>query len=279
MSEVETRSQEHTIDDAVDHLLILSDLHAHLPPLAAFEQVRKGLNGGTSRVLFNGDLFYGGPKPLETAQWIFENAGELATVGNHDESMLLNDVGDGNGNAYTEAGAYMRLSDELREYFRQRPHRLVVKWRGKRIVLMHGHRTMNGEMKSFMSTPTEQFAAFADPAADLFVAGHTHNPFVRDRDDGIFANSGSMSLQILGVRLTNRMHVQSGEAEIEPDVHPSFLDVTEAEGNLNVKIVRFDYDREAALRDLVEAGHSNVPGIRRIFETGIIAAGEGWADS
>ncbi len=271
MSEINIRSEEHTIDDAVDHLLILSDLHAHLPPLAAFERVREGLSG-TCRILFNGDLFYGGPKPLETAQWVFENAGELATIGNHDEGMLLD--GDGDCNAYTEAGAYMRLSDELREYFRRRPHRLVVKWHGKRIVLMHGHRTMTGEMRSFMSTPTEQFTGFADPTADLFATGHTHDPFVRDCGDGIFANSGSMSLQILGVRFANRMHVQSGEAEIKFDIRPSFLDVTEAEGNLKVEIVRFDYDREAALRNLTEAGHPDVPGIRRLFETGIIAAGE-----
>ena len=66
----------------------------------------------------------------------------------------------------------------------------------------------------------------------------------------------------------------SGEAEIRFDVRPSFLDVTETDGNLNVEIVRFDYDREAALRDLAEAGHPDVPAIRRLFETGIIAAGE-----
>jgi len=269
---MEIRTDEHTIDDAVEHLLILSDLHAHLPPLAVFDAYRDDLDA-PSRVLFNGDLFYGGARPVEAARWVRRNAGELVTIGNHDEGMLLTRGDD--TKPYTEPGARKRLGEDLLAFFRNRPHRLLIHWRGQRIVLMHGHRDRDANPSPFTATPDEQIETFGEPEADLFTMGHTHYPFVREIGGGLFANSGSMSLTILGVRFPDRVHAQSGEAHAsaDGDVRCSFLDVTESQRTLHVKIVRFEYDREATIRDLIEAGYPDVTGFRRLLATGMLDAG------
>jgi predicted phosphodiesterase len=263
------RSQAHQLDDAIDRLLIVSDIHAHLPPLRAFDRLRAKLRG-RSQVVFNGDLFFGGGRPAEAAEWVIENAGALGTIGNHDEGMLLG--GERDDPAYTEAGAYRRLTAAQRDHFARLPHRLELTWRGRRIVLMHGHRTPDGQFGSWMATPERQIGDFLDPTADLCCTGHTHFPFRRREGSTLFANSGSMSLTILAVREAEGLHVQSGEDAVPPDAdaRPSFLSVTEGEAGLQVDVVRFEYDREAALADLEAAGFPDVEPIRRWMADGIL---------
>jgi protein phosphatase len=265
------RSQALQLDDAVDRLLIVSDLHAHLPPLEAFHRLRAAM-GGRPQVLFNGDLFFGGGRPADTAAWVIQNAGPFATIGNHDEGMLLG--GERDDPPYTEAGAYRRLTAQQRDYFAGLPHRLEVGWRGRRIVLMHGHRTPEGRFGSWTATPERQVADFLDPSADLCCVGHTHFPFLRREGDAQFANSGSMSLTILAVQEAGGLHVQSGEPGLPKgaDCRPSFLSVTEGRKGLTVKIVRFEYDREAALADLAAAGFPDIQPIRRWMGNGILGA-------
>jgi len=263
------RTQAYRLDDAIDRLLIVSDIHAHIPPLKAFDKLRKKLRG-RSQVLFNGDLFFGGGRPAEAAAWVIANAGPYGTLGNHDEGMLLG--GERDDPPYTEAGAYRRLTAEQRDYFAALPHRLELTWRDRRIVLMHGHRTPDGQFGSWMATPERQIGDFLDPTADLCCTGHTHFPFHRRMGGAQYANSGSMSLTILAVRQPEGLHVQSGEAELAPDadVRPSFLSVSECEAGLQVDVVRFEYDREAALADLRAAGFPDVEPIRRWMADGIL---------
>jgi predicted phosphodiesterase len=264
------KTATHQLPDSVDRLLIVGDIHSYLQPLQVFDALRARMAERTE-VLFNGDLFQGGAKPVETAQWVLSNVGDLATVGNHDEAMLRG-TGGSVQPPFTEAGAYQRLSKNQREYFRNRPHRLVLTWRGKNIVLMHGHIRMDGHPGSWMAPPEEQIARFSEPAVDLFVTSHTHCAFVREVVNGYFANTGSVSATLLGVEEKSGLHVQSGKDTIGPDDdrRSSFLSVSESEGSLRVDIERFEYDREAALKDLEDAGHPEIDLIRRWLTEGIL---------
>ncbi|MBI2438058.1 MAG: metallophosphoesterase family protein [Lentisphaerae bacterium] len=278
------RTVTRQLDDAFDRLIIVSDLHAHLPPLKAFEERCSQLKG-RSQVLFNGDLFLGGPHPAETARWVMAAAGELATLGNHDEGMLqgaqglpacpspARELGQGNHPPYTEEGAFLRLSEEQRDYFRALPRRLILRWRGKKIVLCHGHADpATGEEVSWRSPPDEQIARFLDPSADLCATGHTHYAFVRQVKRITYANSGSLSLPILAALDKTGLHPQSGKKELGADDDPrsSFLEVTESGGKLNVAILRFDYDRAQVWRELEALGHPQANVIRRWLKDGIL---------
>jgi len=264
------RTATHDLGDSIGRLLIVSDIHSYAQPLEVFDHLRSEMDG-SDRVIFNGDMFHGGAQPAETTEWLIENAGDLATIGNHDEAMLSG-AGEGNHPSFTEAGAYQRLTPDQISYFQNRPHRLELSWRNKRIILMHGHRTTKGESGSWKASPDEQIANFAEPDADLFVTSHTHYAFVRDLLNGIYANSGSMSATILGVKSEDGLHIQSGKEEIsaEDDLRNSFLSVTESAGQLSVEIARFDYDRESAIAALEAEEHPQLDAYRHWLTTGII---------
>lgn len=257
------------LDDTIDRLLIVSDIHAHLQPLEAFDALRAAMPG-TSQVIFNGDLVYGGPRPVECTQWIMQNAGPLATLGNHDQNMLEGDEGE--DVPYTEAGAWRRLTDEQRRYFAGRPHRLELRWRNKRIVLMHGHIAPDGAHGSWRASPDEQVKSFTHPNADLCVTSHTHYAFLRNNPNRIFANTGAMSVPILAVRDEAGLHPQNGCASMDPsdEARPSFLAVTSPEDRLEVYIVHFDFDRQSFLDDLERAGHASVDFYRQWLTDGIL---------
>jgi predicted phosphodiesterase len=263
------RAVAHALDDAVEHLLVVSDIHAHLAPLEAFDRLRAGY-GPHTQVAFNGDLFFGGPRPREAAEWLIRTVGELATIGNHDRPPP-EDAGPTDP-PYTERGAYQRLTAPQREYFYSRPHRVVLSWRGKQIVLTHGHLTMDRRPASWMALPAQQISDFLEDGADLCTIGHTHYPFQRKCGKTIFANSGSMSATILGVRQNGGLYVQNGDAQLAPDADPrtSFLHVTVSGGRLRAEIVRFEFDQEAALADLKQAGYQQLDVIRRWMQTGIL---------
>ena len=247
------QSALHQLDNTIDRLLIVSDIHGYVRPLEVFDALHAAM-GGRSQIVFNGDMCTAGLWPAEAMQWTRRNAGELAVLGNHDEEILQGapiEGAEGGHLHFTEAGAYQPFSDEARDYFRRLPDRLVLSWRSKRIVLMHGHINADGKAVSWRASPEEQSAHFVESDADLCVMSHTHYAYVRQHGGTICANSGSMSLPFIGVQDEQGLHLHSGKAEISPDddFRCSFLVVTAPDGELQVEIVRLDYDRQAELQD------------------------------
>src|SRR5687768_8220689 len=233
------RTHTHQLDDAIDRLIVVSDIHAHLQPAVALDEMRQRI-GERHQIVFNGDLCFGGVRPAEVVQWVRAVAGPLATLGNHDEAMLTKTEADA-APPYTEAGAYQRLSGDERRYCRELPHRLILEWRTKRIVLMHGHVTPDGKPASWQATPEEQASLFDDESADLCLMGHTHYPYTLRRGHRQFANSGSMAAIILATVDGVAFRPQSGRPTLEPDAdcRPSCLLVTHDPNDLVVEIARF----------------------------------------
>lgn len=116
--------------------------------------------------------------------------------------------------------------------------------------MIHGDFTPAGEEFSYVSTPQEGVAAFAEPALDATVYGHTHFPFVHRGVDFVVANPGSTSMTILRlISEDGTEHWQSGDSHspANDDARASYLCITEKAGTLEFEIVRFDYDRQRAV--------------------------------
>lgn len=263
------QTHAHDLEETIDRLVVVSDVHAHGPAIDAFEAFRRTFDG-RSRLICNGDVFGGGARPVQAASWVMEHGRELATLGNHDESML--EGGDEEAPPFTEAGAWSRLTPQQRDYFQGLPRRLILSWRQKSIVLMHGHVTAAGESSSWRLSPDEQIANFTESGADLVVLSHTHYPYVRTRDGVTYANTGSLSSIILGVEDGGRFYAQGGgqDRTAGEDLRSSLLSVTESSGDLQVEILRFEYDRAAALRDLERAGATDMEFRRRWIAEGLV---------
>ena len=245
-------SARYQLDDSIDRLLIVSDIHGFVRPLEVFDALHAAM-AGRSQVVFNGDMCNPGLWPAEAMQWVRCNAGELAVLGNHDGDLLQGFTAGSEGDHlhFTEACAGHCFRDDAHDYLRKLRHRLVLSWRSKRIVLMHGHINTDGKAGSWRASPEEQCEYCVEADADLCIMSHTHYAYVRQHAGAICANTGSMSLPFIGVQDEHGLCLHSGKAEMGPDddVRSSFLMVTAPDGELQVEIVRFDYDRQAELQD------------------------------
>ncbi len=237
------------VDDDCEHLAVVSDLHATAECLPPLDAALSGLPGNT-RVVVNGDLFNWGVSPAETVEWVRARAGDFTVRGNHDEWVFQEDL-EGDFPPDTERGAYRSLSVDQVAFLRALPRSLEITWRGRTIRLMHGHHTPDGRPGDWRWPPDRIVAEFGDASVDLTVSSHTHYAFVDKRDGVLYANSGSAAFENVRLRMVDgSLHYPSGDPDSPENAgrRGAFLSVSEQSGQLGVEVVRFEYDRDAALR-------------------------------
>jgi predicted phosphodiesterase len=256
----------------VDSLLIVSDLHSFIEPLQALD-VAFASRSGSARVVVAGDTISGGANPAEVMEWVRKNAGEFAIVGNHDEAARRG--GEGEHPPYSETGGYLRLDSGLAEYYQSLPHVLELAWKGQLIRVLHGHRTRAGEDVSWMAKPSEMLVRFGDPAVTLTVTAHTHFPFVAEQNGARVANCGSVCGLLLGREHEDGTVSSWGDEatfEAPARIYSTYLSLTVEQGELQVTIERFDYDRAAALDRLRAIDDPYIETRVRWLETGVVRA-------
>ena len=233
----EIKTQIIHLDNSIDRLAVVSDLHACREPLIPFEECLAALPG-RSQVFINGDLFEGGIDPVETVEWVRKNAQGFTVRGNHDAGVLREDL-DGNFPSDTERGAYPKLNADHIRFLRELPEFLLIQWRSKTIRMMHGHRTPSGQKGHWLWVPGQAMKVFGNASVDLTLVAHTHFPFVMKRNGCFLANSGSLSNPIVMVRMRDHSILyKSGDAEspANNDFRSSGFSVTEKNGALEVEI-------------------------------------------
>ena len=265
---METRRIE--VSETVDTLLVMSDLHSFFEPLEVLDEIIDSWPG-SAQVVVAGDILSGGASPVETMEWARTRAGEFAVAGNHDEISLRG--GEGEHPPYSEAGGFLRLDQRQAGYLQSLPFILDLSWKAKRIRVTHGHRRFTGERVSWMAKPSELVSWFGDPAVALTIVGHTHHPFVAERDGGRVANCGSTAGLLLGVQHPDGSISSWGDEavfEAPAQIYSTFLAITIDGGELQVAIERFDYDRAKALARLREAKDPYLEDRIRWLETGLV---------
>ena len=258
------------VDTDVDSLRVVSDLHSFIEPLRALD-VELASRPGSAQVVVAGDIISGGANPAEVVEWVRGNAGDFAVLGNHDQTALLG--GEGEHPPYGEAGGYLRLDRGQAEYYQSLPHVLELAWKGQVIRVMHAHRTLSGRNVSWMAKPSELLAWFADPAVTLTITAHTHYPFVAEQNGCRVANCGSACGLLLGLEHEDGSISPWGDEpafEAPPQIYSTFLSLTVEQGELQVAIERFDYDRAAAIDRLRVANDPYVESRKRWLETGVV---------
>ena len=259
------RTQSVQVNDQVERLVLVSDLHGFIEPLKVLDRVIEAYPEKV-QVVAVGDYVVTGSRPAEAVEWVRRNAGRFAVRGNHDEGALAG--AEGEHPPWTEPGAYVRLSCEQKEYLSELPDILELSWKGRRIRITHGRRP-SGEWVAWTATASEVFEFFADPSVELTVVGHTHHAFVRTDARCCVANCGSTSHLILGFKQDDGTVESRTEAPFEPvsEMYSTYLSVTIDESNLEVRVERFDYDRQKEIQRLRDAGRLDIKELREQLET------------
>ena len=260
------------IPESTEKLLILSDIHAFFGPLREIEKL-KAHELEETQVLFTGDLFGVGADPLESIQWLMSHAGPFTAAGNHDDDVAFMEPPRGSHRKNTFEGIRQMLSNEQAAFMQDMPYLLNVKWRGHDIQLFHSHRLVSGETHGediIRWTPQDYVERFANPSVSLVVAGHTHFPFVRPVGNSLIANCGSTSIPIIGnIGDDGRLFHRTDNHNTPWDHRPSFLEVAENGGNIDVKIIHFQHNRDDALRRLKDIGEPDYERWRVLMMEGV----------
>lgn len=88
----------------------------------------------------------------------------------------------------------------------------------------------------YPDTTVEKLHGLADPGADLFLVGHTHQPFINLFGESLLINVGSVGLPFDG------------------DIRPSYGRMVKTQTGWQGEIVRLEYDQEKAEDDYLTTG-------------------------
>jgi putative phosphoesterase len=180
------------------HIAVFSDLHGNS---AAAEAVLAAIDAEAPDAVYNlGDLVGYGAKPNETISLIRER--RIPTImGNYDDGVGFDR--DDCGCAYKDPEEESRgqqslfwtraaTTDENKAYLRTLVPEIRFEAEGKRFLLVHGSpRRMNEYL--FEDRDPRTLARIAQGAeAEVLVFGHTHKPWVREIENVLFINDGSV---------------------------------------------------------------------------------------
>lgn len=144
-------------------IFVISDIHGSLKYLNDFMKIYKEENGDTLVIL--GDILYHGPRNPLPEEY---NPKEVANILNNMKEKIIWIKGNCDGEV-----------DEMVLDFRM-VERGVLFYNNHKIYLSHGHKEDENNNKL--------------SKGDILLVGHTHINFIKEKNDVIIANPGSLSL-------------------------------------------------------------------------------------
>lgn len=221
----------------------LADIHGNLRALNIVLEDLQAWNPDLVYVL--GDTINRGPKSpdcLQVIQTRASQAGWQVIKGNHEEYVLNFTQPDTplSGPEYEILQivhwTYTRLTENQISYNQALPLEINQKPDGEQ-SLRAVHASMQGIRAGiYPSMNPEQIREMIQPAPDLILVGHTHQPLVKKVDQTLVVNAGSVGMPFDGDHRTGyaRIKIQQGKIQAE--------------------IIRLQYDLEAAINDFFESG-------------------------
>ena len=169
-------------------LLILSDIHANWPALAAIDET-------FDLCLCLGDLVDYGTEPVPVVEWIISNA--AATVrGNHDHAVAQR-VQARPGRGFRELARLTRtvmwrdLTPRHLKFLSRLPLTQTLSIDGKRLYLVHA--SPRDPLDEYVTNTVDGWRPIvADLDADILLTGHTHMQGQLEVDGRLVVNPGSV---------------------------------------------------------------------------------------
>ncbi len=169
-------------------ILIVSDIHANWPALAAIDEPH-------DVCLCLGDLVDYGPDPAPCVRWAMAHA-RYAIRGNHDHGVAQGvPVTGERGYRYLTRVSRPRMWDALgpdeRRYLLQLPLTVRVTLGGKRFLLVHA--TPRDPLDEYLMKDPQTWARRVhNVEADIVCVGHSHQQFNLSIDGTVVLNPGSV---------------------------------------------------------------------------------------
>lgn len=221
-------------------LAVLSDIHGNLAALQAIADDIDRWQADT--IVVAGDVINRGPLPRQCLDFVFAReatAGWRLLRGNHEE-YVLGVIADPSPRAGVEEAVRASVrwtAAQVGDPAAIAAMATIVQLPapdGGEVRIVHASMRHNRD-NILPQTSDEELRAKIAPAPPLFVCGHTHRPLIRQLDQTLVVNAGSVGLPFDG------------------DTCASYARLTWREG-WQAEITRVPYDREQAAIDYEQSG-------------------------
>jgi putative phosphoesterase len=177
-------------------IALIGDIHANLPALEAV--LAHAYANGIQAIWNVGDFVGYGPNPDEVVKRV-KREKAVSISGNYDQKVLQVKQKKDKWKKTKRPvrllaleWAYDHLQTDSRKYLRDLPADCRLTVQGKRVLLVHGTPDSNEEPLR-PDTPLKRLREIAQQAeADIIVAGHSHQPFVKQVEGVWIINTGSV---------------------------------------------------------------------------------------
>jgi putative phosphoesterase len=196
-------------------LAIVSDIHANMLALSAF---REWLDSRPDihRVLNAGDLINIGPRPAETAETALDDPRFIHVMGNNEEMLADPATADGGNNRHRR-WSFGRLPNPLTARLAGLPKEFFGEFNGHKVHMTHARPGHLGEFPLLYGPHTiaDFRADYADLDAEIFIFGHTHEPFYAKIEDRHFINPGAMGFSQSDFIPVTLLHLAPDQVRVE----------------------------------------------------------------
>ncbi|EDS77612.1 phosphodiesterase, family subfamily [Clostridium botulinum C str. Eklund] len=178
-------------------IAIFSDVHGNLEALKAVLSDIKSKN--VDRIVCLGDLVGYGPFPNEVID-IVRNENILNIVGNYDTAVVQNNIEYIQDNPLNRDFALpwsvKEVTDANKKYLNRLPEDIIIVENGKVIKFVHGStRAINEYLLEDSKEEKEVMNEFKE---DILICGHTHLPYIKEYENKILINDGSVGKPKIG---------------------------------------------------------------------------------
>jgi predicted phosphodiesterase len=229
-------------------IAIIADIHANY---IALEAIANHIdNWAPDQVVVAGDIINRGPRPYECLSLITARArthGWLNLKGNHEDYVISQADPDAprSGPEFEVHRAsfwtFQKLLGNIQEINKLPFSHSLVDPDGHEIRFVHA--SMRGNRDGvYPDTPDHILQEQIGTPPVLFGVGHTHIPLIRRLAKTLIVNVGSAGLPFDG------------------NTNPSYARLVWSNGNWAAKIIRIDYDIQAASRDFYTSGYIDEAG-------------------
>ncbi|MCP4425189.1 MAG: metallophosphoesterase [Chloroflexi bacterium] len=224
-------------------IAVISDIHGNLPALKT--AVAHLAAWQPDQVIVNGDIVNRGPRSrdcLRLVQAKHQSEGWIVLRGNHEEFVTACGQFDYpyDSPQYEIVRfahcAYRQLNGDTSFLSRLPDQYSWIAPDGSEFRVTHA--SMRGNRDGlYYNANDEQLRKQIAPPPAIFVTGHTHRPFMRQVDDTLIVNAGSVG------------------SPFDKDTRPSYGQFAwDEKGGWQAEIVRLEYDHSLAEQDFVDTG-------------------------
>ncbi|ACD52577.1 MULTISPECIES: metallophosphoesterase family protein [Clostridium] len=207
-------------------IAIISDIHGNIYSLIrALQDID---NEKVDSIICLGDLVGYGPHPNEVIAMI-KRRNILCIQGNYDKSVIDNDytfIRETEINSFSLPWTYNELRAQNRYFLSNLPSSISLNIQGKKIIFVHGSPSILNQYLFENAEDTKNI--IENMEEDILVCAHTHIPSIKNFDEKMYINCGSIGKPKIG----------------RPNLTYCLLDINELSGvKAQIKELEYEYPR------------------------------------